>query len=600
MGISRAVILGSCMFLSAVFSIFYIAFEHEVLPRAAISELHRAFFHSTRSQQASRSEECRFAGNPDLYGLGIRLGYYTQALAAWIANFFVLSESKALRSVNTLFMFAMFVALIWISHDPSQTHAIEAFLLLQLLLTIWFVGAKEKSKWSGKSWGSGLVRMVIREGSAIGILSYNLWFWWAGLDHFQETPCGTYIFFATKIRLYGPFRSAQKVMSIASFCFQNFLAIGHISQLVNYMHTRNIHSSDYFSQLTANLIHESRAGKPMPEDPNPPWLINTSTAGKKTTYHDKACSPILDLAPKNLLQPTRYQSQSPGHDPCVQEKPDLSVEAHDISHAAIPNELMSPVQSSNTLSCHYVVSSPTSDLHSASSLPFPKLPSFASLQSADAYLTTVLKRSTSSSQPLISLRVPHTPLRLTLPSPFSLIPTSNPLPLFTSVPIRLSLLTPLFIHIYYLRQYPTTMYPTFLHHALTSPDHLTVSPSTLSTYLALHKSSLPTHNRKWYYLPTAAFTFLITIGLILAIELGIRWNHIGDVQGLGTVGQLVPLILGVGGLAKVLWTRGSEGKCGRSGEEEAEGGEVREVDKCAEVYFAMRDRVAGCADVHEV
>lgn len=144
------------------------------------------------------------------------------------------------------------------------------------------------------------------------------------------------------------------------------------------------------------------------------------------------------------------------------------------------------------------------------------------------------------------------------------------------------------------------MYPTFLHHALTSPDHLTLSPSTLSTYLALHRSSLPAYNRKWYYLPAAAFTFLITVGLILAIELGIRWNHIGGVQGLGTVGQLVPLVLGVGGLVKVLWTWAREASCGRTGGKEAECGEMREVEKCAEVYYAMRDRVAGCADVQEV
>ena len=599
MGISRAFVFGSCIFLSTVFSISHIASDHESLLRAAILEPRHPFLRLTRSQQVSGSEKCNLPGNSDLYGLGIRLGYYTQALAAWIANFFVLSESKALRPVNTLFMFAMFVALVWISHDPSQTHAIEAFLLLQLLLTIWFVGAKEKSRWSGKNWGSGLVRMVVREGSAMGILTYNLWFWWRGLDDFQETPCGTYIFFVTKIGLYGPFRSAQKVLSIVSFCFQLFLAAGHVAQLVHHWRIRNSNCSKYFSQLTANLSLESRAGKPKSEDLNPSPMNDTSAAGKKTLYHDRACSPISDLPPKSPNEPTQNQLESPERVSNVQEKPDRFVHVQEVASGTTPNEPIAAAQSPDTLPFHEV-SSTISYLPSPSSLPFPELPSFANLQSADAYLTAVLKPSTSPSQPLLSIRVPHTPLRLTLPSPLSLFPSSNPLPLLTSAPVRLSLLTPLFIHIYYLRQYPTTMYPTFLHHALTSPDHLTLAPSTLSTYLALHKSSLPRHNRKWYYLPTAAFTFLITVGLILAIELGIRWNHIGDVQSLGTVGQLVPLILGLGGLVKVLWTWVREASRETTGENEAEGREMREVEKCAEFYFGMRDRLARCADVQDV
>ncbi|KAI9795923.1 MAG: hypothetical protein M1835_004952 [Candelina submexicana] len=51
-------------------------------------------------------------------------------------------------------------------------------------------------------------------------------------------------------------------------------------------------------------------------------------------------------------------------------------------------------------------------------------------------------------------------------------------------------------------------------------------------------------------------TVFLVLVLILAAELEIRWNHISEVQTIGTVGQLIPLVLGVGGLLEVVWAKG--------------------------------------------
>lgn len=50
-------------------------------------------------------------------------------------------------------------------------------------------------------------------------------------------------------------------------------------------------------------------------------------------------------------------------------------------------------------------------------------------------------------------------------------------------------------------------------------------------------------------------TFVPSAGLILfiiGVEMMVRWNHIGGVNSLGSTGQLLPLIIGVGGMFRVI------------------------------------------------
>ena len=58
---------------------------------------------------------------------------------------------------------------------------------------------------------------------------------------------------------------------------------------------------------------------------------------------------------------------------------------------------------------------------------------------------------------------------------------------------------------------------------------------------------------------------------------------------MGTVGQLVPFVLGVGGLVKVLWSWVCEGR-----RESVERDELEEaVGRCAEVYFKEKEKRRG-------
>lgn len=54
----------------------------------------------------------------------------------------------------------------------------------------------------------------------------------------------------------------------------------------------------------------------------------------------------------------------------------------------------------------------------------------------------------------------------------------------------------------------------------------------------------------------AAETLVIIVMLVVQVELTIAWNHVSGLQTLNTLGQLIPCILGVGGLVQVLWGKG--------------------------------------------
>jgi hypothetical protein len=65
---------------------------------------------------------------------------------------------------------------------------------------------------------------------------------------------------------------------------------------------------------------------------------------------------------------------------------------------------------------------------------------------------------------------------------------------------------------------------------------------------------------RYHRFSQALIALFVHVFVILQIELTIKWNNITDLGGVGNVGQLIPLLVGVGGLALVA-ARGVEGVC---------------------------------------
>lgn len=77
---------------------------------------------------------CEFPGNPDLYGLGIRIGIYTQVFSTLITNHFLPGELSSTWTANIIFVSALLLAMIKSISQSSEFFVVEGFILLQLIL----------------------------------------------------------------------------------------------------------------------------------------------------------------------------------------------------------------------------------------------------------------------------------------------------------------------------------------------------------------------------------------------------------------------------------------------------------------------------------
>ena len=72
-----------------------------------------------------------FAGNSDLYGLRIRFGIYLQGVSSLLSNVLLPNGVSDSLDANSIFLFALFIAIANATDPPGGLHPIEAFLMSQ-------------------------------------------------------------------------------------------------------------------------------------------------------------------------------------------------------------------------------------------------------------------------------------------------------------------------------------------------------------------------------------------------------------------------------------------------------------------------------------
>ena len=538
-----------------------------------ISIDHRSKVLETRSTAENPQQPpiCGFKGNNDIYGIGIRIGYYTQAISVWFANYFVLSEAKNLRPTNLLFLFAMFIGLIWLSHQESEAYAIEAFLLLQLLFATWYIGVLNRGRFSKKYWRFSPMRSVISSATMLTILGYNAWFWWKGLDRMTKTSCGSFVFFMAKVELFGWYRSAYRALAIPAVIFGVLLQVGRSVELLQYLRAGHDNKPDYYHSLAMSLKIAAGFDHPSARE------NRDSTAGPTTQ------------CPQGPLQPDSVPGLG-ATPPCVSalcstlQPPNTNPQgANSVTFAAAINTPLpdSPTSIGPSSEISLPAQSPS---HIGTTPPSADIASFNDLLEAELFLQGILDVSVAKhSLWHYDLHIPllRTPLRIFLWSLHS-PKTINRRWKAVSIrrPFRLSILLPLFQHVHSLYRYPFYSYIIMTEKAMLSPQYKYISPRAMEAMLDFQTAQLPEDRPFWTFFFQALFSLSVCIGMILSIELAIRWNSISDIETVGQVGQLIPAVIGIGGLVRVLWVWISRGDAGV----EEEDGVAEEVRECTEAY----------------
>ena len=507
---------------------------------------------TARSGQEKQSD-CGFAGNSDIYGVGIRIGYYSQALSVWVANYFVLGEAKILRSTNLLFMIAVLIGLFALSRKSPNVYAIEAFLLLQLSFATFYIGVVDWTRYSKKYWRFSPGRNAIMSMTNLSAIGYNAWFWWRGLDKMNETPCGTFAFFFTKVDLFGWYQAMYRALSVPAIIGAVITEVNRSLELLQYWRRRDQDVKELYDSLRASLAAA---------------LLSVPSRSRSQSSASRGnCSPV---EPAAVGSNSRQNSQG---DPTNDLEMAVQTPLPPSPKFEQQHEILSSVHGRST-----------SD-RLCSSLRLPDL------IEAEAYAQKVFDVSCARHSAWhYDLHLPFVkvPLQIFIPSVHSPRTLQRRWKAFMSQrPLRLSIVVPLLSHATALNRYPTYGILVMFEKAVVAPEYKSVDSRALQIVLDFELTKMSETTFVWTLLYRACLALLIVIFLVLSIELSIYWNHIRGVASVGQVGQLIPAVIGVGGLVKVLWRWLSSS--GVSIEEED--GVTKEVRECAELYAQLKDAI---------
>ncbi|KAL8715891.1 MAG: hypothetical protein Q9220_000558 [cf. Caloplaca sp. 1 TL-2023] len=214
------------------------------------------------------------------------------------------------------------------------------------------------------------------------------------------------------------------------------------------------------------------------------------------------------------------------------------------------------------------------------------VPSVAQLLSAETFVEEVL-RSFEKGKFFGKREIPHTSIRIIYPKVKVLTPSY--ISTFSAHLFRKNqrpgILVPLLIHLFQSRSYSNHLLPEILNTAVDHPQFQTISADALNVVISFRILRLPHSNPRSFYLYNSILAMGVCLLFIMAIELAIAWNHVGGLNNMGAVGQLVPAVLGVGGIIKVAWAFWNERKM----DKQMESAVPYRLRKCAELYETLKE-----------
>ncbi|KAK5205936.1 hypothetical protein LTR41_008218 [Exophiala xenobiotica] len=199
--------------------------------------------------EGPKEEGCTVCGNVDFYGLGVRIGIYTQWLSSWIANNFLAEEIIGTLETNSIFLLALFSTVFYYSITKMEIRAVDVLVIHQLCLGFIF---SIMSLWGYrtmyyKTEGPGGRRHFGGFGTHFRLIlmsmitAYGVWFWIEGVEDGlpstdRRTACGglkTFFFTPMKVESWST-RSVQLVIAIGAAVYYGIMGLAAIAALLAY------------------------------------------------------------------------------------------------------------------------------------------------------------------------------------------------------------------------------------------------------------------------------------------------------------------------------------------------------------------------------
>ncbi|KAJ9157760.1 hypothetical protein NKR23_g394 [Pleurostoma richardsiae] len=205
-----------------------------------------------------------FEGNPDFYGLGIRIGIYLQWFASWIGIFVEPGSAQSMNDNNSIFVFAIIIATIAgtavKAMKPVEVHIMLQFAFGYFLTVLSMVGLRFHlmtparlagfcDRWDQSdtqinvfpqyqeifmfleffrplkpeylSWFGVVWRIII----ANIVTAFNVYFWFTGLKKLSASETCSFVFMFSQQELAGRLVVFFKAMAIIITVFFSYITI---------------------------------------------------------------------------------------------------------------------------------------------------------------------------------------------------------------------------------------------------------------------------------------------------------------------------------------------------------------------------------------
>jgi hypothetical protein len=198
-------------------------------------------------------EICEFEGNPDMYGIGIRLGFYLQWFAVMLSTFLHISEElSGIRFGLICFRAATFLALVVMTASGSAT-VMDMYITLLLCfgyyyflipLFLWRILSRFDVDYDPTRWNilpTSLKFDIVNHSLVLAVLGYQLWFWIAAIPKAPFYDCLSYGFLFSKLPLEN--RTFQS-LNIALACIMIAIFLNSLVRTILFRKTNEGNGGD--------------------------------------------------------------------------------------------------------------------------------------------------------------------------------------------------------------------------------------------------------------------------------------------------------------------------------------------------------------------
>src|SRR5271170_815207 len=178
------------------------------------------------------TEDCRVPADPDILGLGVRLGLYFQLSSTWILQL-VRREEAVDTFLPTSFFFVSFFIAVVFSTAKGDFSAPGA-----LIASTWYPILFYVSLFAVDFRGLNKKRLGTRYAFAFTLWSatggYNVWFWYKGLDQGNQAQCmNPRVFFFANLDAKGGVSVVFKLLTTSFFAFIAITTIGVVAVVIS-------------------------------------------------------------------------------------------------------------------------------------------------------------------------------------------------------------------------------------------------------------------------------------------------------------------------------------------------------------------------------